>query len=80
MPVGFYNATPPRVPEALSQTMQPTRHVLERMTAAEIAGALVARLRLPAYNALLPKLRAALDDPDVLMASAAVSLSAMRLV
>lgn len=71
MPVGFYNVTPPRVPEALSQSMQPSRHVLERMSAAEIAGALITRLHLPAYHALLPKLRAALDDPDVLMASAA---------
>ncbi len=70
MPAGTYTATPPRAVNALTQAMNASRPLMERMTAAEIAGVLVGRLHLPVYDALLPRLRAGLEDSNLLIAAA----------
>ncbi|MEO5989611.1 MAG: HEAT repeat domain-containing protein [Candidatus Eisenbacteria bacterium] len=70
MPNPDYRSSPPRIANALTQSMAASRPLLERTTAAEVAGLLIGRLHLPAFDALLPRLRAGLDDPDVLVVAA----------
>ncbi len=54
----------------LPAAIAPGRPLLERMTAAEIAGALAGKTRSPLFAPLLPVLRAGVNDTDPLFAAA----------
>lgn len=61
---------PPRVVNAIAGAFQVDGHPLVRMTAAEVAGALLARLRHPALEPLRESLRRGLGHPDLLVVAA----------
>lgn len=57
------------VPGALAAALGPDRELLERMTAADLAGAIYARDHAPALLPLLGVLRAGVDDANTLFAA-----------
>jgi cyclophilin family peptidyl-prolyl cis-trans isomerase len=61
---------PPRVVNALSTAFHQDRHLLVRMTAAEVAGVLIGRTHHEAFAPLLDSLRSGLDDGRILLAAA----------
>ncbi len=62
--------TPPRVVNALSGQFHTAGHLLVRMTAAEVAGALIGRTRHTAFQPLLGALREGVDSREMLLAAA----------
>ncbi len=62
--------TPPRVVNALSGAFHNGGHLLVRMTAADVAGALIGRTHHPAFEPLLGALRAGVDARDLLLSAA----------
>lgn len=61
---------PPRVVNAIAGAFQVDGHPLVRMTAAEVAGSLLARLRHPALEPLRESLRRGLGHADLLVVAA----------
>jgi cyclophilin family peptidyl-prolyl cis-trans isomerase/HEAT repeat protein len=62
--------TPPRVVNAISGQFHTAGDLLVRMTAAEVAGALIGRTRHAAFQPLLGALREGVDSREMLLAAA----------
>ncbi len=70
LPAEDLGGTPPRVVNALSGAFHNGGHLLVRMTAADVAGALIGRTHHPALNPLLGALRTGVDARDMLLSAA----------
>ena len=62
--------SPPRVVNAVSGALYNGGHLLVRMTAAEVAGQLIARAQTPELAKLRDALRAGVDDRNILLSAA----------